>query len=170
MYRLAIAKDADFQVLQETGAARRVMVKCGSSDMDGFAFYSGLSGLALSYKDDLRPLIYTTGYLMKGSLSRKRHAIGDSISPKGAFSLQIRPLCELVDMFHARKATDRRDKLYALLGMSSDNASSVGSKLTADYTITCGGAFSTVHSHLHFGAGVRESLGGRRDHHPSRHG
>ena len=37
-----------------------------------------------------------------------------------SFSLHIRPLGELVDMYHDRKASDLRDKVYALLGMSSD--------------------------------------------------
>lgn len=111
---MAIAEDADFQVLQETAVARRVMVKCGSSEMDGFAFYSGLSGSALSYKDDLRPLVYTTGYLMRGSLSRRRHAIGNLISPEGALSLQIRLLCELVDMFHAKVLAKAVKEVYRL--------------------------------------------------------
>jgi hypothetical protein len=37
------------------------------------------------------------------------------------FSLEIRSLAELIDMFHTRQATDTRDKVYALLGMSSDD-------------------------------------------------
>lgn len=35
------------------------------------------------------------------------------------FSLNIRPLWELVNMYHDRDATDRRDKIFALMGMSS---------------------------------------------------
>ena len=47
------------------------------------------------------------------------------------FSLSIRPLGVLVDMFHTRKATVALDKVYALLGMSSDDPSAAG--LSADY-------------------------------------
>lgn len=37
-------------------------------------------------------------------------------------------------MYHTRKATERRGKVYALLGMSSDDPRSAG--LFPDYTIT----------------------------------
>ncbi|RYP41510.1 hypothetical protein DL767_001015 [Monosporascus sp. MG133] len=42
-------------------------------------------------------------------------------------------LGELVDMYHSREATDRRDKVYALLGMSSDDHIPAG--LSPDYGI-----------------------------------
>ncbi|RYP29122.1 hypothetical protein DL767_006892 [Monosporascus sp. MG133] len=48
------------------------------------------------------------------------------------FSLNIRPLSELVDMYHTRKATNPLDKVYALLGMSSDDPKTAG--LLANYT------------------------------------
>ncbi|KAF5519364.1 Heterokaryon incompatibility protein 6, OR allele [Colletotrichum aenigma] len=38
----------------------------------------------------------------------------------GVFSLGIRALGELIDLYHTRNATDRRDKIYALLGTSTD--------------------------------------------------
>src|SRR5262249_42378702 len=44
------------------------------------------------------------------------------------FSLRIRPLGELIDMYHTHKATERHDKIYALLGMSSDGPTSAGIK------------------------------------------
>jgi len=37
-------------------------------------------------------------------------------------------------MFHTRQASDPRDKVYALLGMTSDDPSKAG--LHADYNIT----------------------------------
>lgn len=38
----------------------------------------------------------------------------------GRFSLGIRPLRELISMYHSREATLRADKIFALLGMTSD--------------------------------------------------
>ncbi|KAK3339679.1 hypothetical protein B0T25DRAFT_618214 [Lasiosphaeria hispida] len=38
----------------------------------------------------------------------------------GHFSLNVRPVAELLDSFHDREASDNRDKLFVLLGMSSD--------------------------------------------------
>jgi len=49
----------------------------------------------------------------------------------GHFSLGIRPLAELADMYHGRKATDPRDKVFALLGMSTDDPNMTG--ILADY-------------------------------------
>ena len=43
----------------------------------------------------------------------------------------IRPLGELVDMYHTRRATNHHDKVYALLGMSSDNPGTA--ELLANY-------------------------------------
>jgi hypothetical protein len=47
-------------------------------------------------------------------------------------SLRIAPLAELLESFHTHAATDRRDKIYALLGLSSDLE--FDSSLLADYT------------------------------------
>lgn len=51
----------------------------------------------------------------------------------GGFSLRIRPLGELPDMYHTSEATNLRDKVYALLGMSSDGPGSFW--IWPDYTI-----------------------------------
>jgi hypothetical protein len=45
-------------------------------------------------------------------------------------SLNIQPLAELIEMFHSRDATNPRDKIYALLGLSTDP-----SLLAVDYKI-----------------------------------
>ncbi|RYO81134.1 hypothetical protein DL766_001643 [Monosporascus sp. MC13-8B] len=118
-------------VLQEAAAARHVLIKCGHTEIDGYAFCSGLSALKLSYETcpDLQVLIRSVIYLIKGAVFRPRRAT----SQPGRFSLNICPLSELVDMYHTRKATERRDKVYALLGMSSDpNVAG----LSADYDIS----------------------------------
>jgi hypothetical protein len=52
---------------------------------------------------------------------------------QGRLSLDICSLGELVDMYHTHEATKRHDKVYALLGMSSDDLSVAG--LEPNYSI-----------------------------------
>lgn len=47
-------------------------------------------------------------------------------------SLCVAPLAELLERFHQHSATDVRDKIYALLGLSSDLQNT--SVMQADYT------------------------------------
>ncbi|KAM0554033.1 hypothetical protein ACHAPJ_007108 [Fusarium lateritium] len=127
-------------VLQEVAAARHVLIKCGSTEIDGYAFCSGLNALELSYKiyPDLQSLVRSVAYLIRGAIFRPRRVTTQS----GRFSLDIRPLSELVEMYHTRKATERHDKVYALLGMSSDDPSEAG--LSADYTISWSQVFERL--------------------------
>ena len=106
-----------FQVLQEVAAARHILIMCHSIEIDGYAFCSGLDKLNLVPEDpDMRNRIYSATYLIKDAVLRPKYTIGRP----DRFSLQILPLGELVDMYHSREATDCRDKVYALLGMSTD--------------------------------------------------
>ncbi|VTO89554.1 unnamed protein product [Fusarium graminearum] len=127
-------------VLQEVAAARHVLIKCGPTEIGGYAFCSGLSTLNLSYEThpDLRPLIRSVSYLIRGAVFRPRCATSRS----GRFSLDICPLGRLVDMYHTRQAAERRDKVYALLGMSSDDPSIAG--LSANYEISWGQLFQQL--------------------------
>ncbi|KAL8367183.1 hypothetical protein RB599_010267 [Gaeumannomyces hyphopodioides] len=115
-------------VLQEVAAARHVLIKCGSMEIEGYAFCLGMDALK-RYQSSPKPssLIRSVAYLIRGAGFRPRFENGLA----GRFSLGIRPLSELVDMYHGRKATDRRDKVYALLGMSSDDLDAAG--LSANY-------------------------------------
>ncbi|RSL79400.1 hypothetical protein CEP51_007388 [Fusarium floridanum] len=124
-------------VLQEVAAARHVQIKCGHTEIDGFVFCSGLSALDLSYEahPGLRPLMRSVAYLIRGAIFRPRCAVSRS----GRFSLDICSLGQLVDMYHTRKATERCDKVYALLGMCSDDPSIAG--LSANYEISWGQLF-----------------------------
>ncbi|KAF2193973.1 hypothetical protein K469DRAFT_651037 [Zopfia rhizophila CBS 207.26] len=118
-------------VLQEVAAARHVRIICGPMDIDGYAFCSGLESLKHFYEalPDLQNLIPSVIYLIKGAIFRPDYQTGSS----GSVSLDICPLGELIDMFHTHEATLRHDKVYALLGMSSDNTSAAG--LSPDYTV-----------------------------------
>ncbi|KAI8949089.1 heterokaryon incompatibility protein-domain-containing protein [Xylaria longipes] len=120
-------------VLQETAAARNVIIKCGSAEIDGYAFCVGLNSRSLNllYRDspDLQSLISSIIYLIKGATFRPKRVPRSS----GGFSLHIRPLSDLIEMFHTRKATILHDKVIALLGMSSDDPTAAG--LSPDYKI-----------------------------------
>ncbi|KAK4226982.1 hypothetical protein QBC38DRAFT_209298 [Podospora fimiseda] len=66
--------------------------------------------------------------LIGGSIFRPRRL---NIRQEQSFSLNIRPLVELVEIYFVRKATDLRDKVFALFGMCSDNPAGYG--LFVDY-------------------------------------
>jgi hypothetical protein len=85
----------------------------GSTEMNGYTFCSGFNKLELSYAHpDLQILIRSVTYLIRGAIFRPKYAN----SPSSGLSLG-----ELIDMYHTRKSTEPNDKVYALLGMSSDD-------------------------------------------------
>jgi hypothetical protein len=100
-------------------------------EIDGYAFCSGLKLLKLSHTAS--PELQTSHsvtYLIERAGLRSKYT---TKFPEG-FSLNIRPLAELIDMLHTRKASDVRDKVYALLGMSSDDPDEGG--LRPDYEVS----------------------------------
>ncbi|KAK3373139.1 heterokaryon incompatibility protein-domain-containing protein [Lasiosphaeria ovina] len=121
------------RVLQEVAAAQHILVVCGQTELDGYAFCAGLNSLNMNmmYKNEvaLAGLVRSTTYLIRRVVVRPKYVLGEP----NAFSLRIRPLAELVDMYNTREASDHRDKIFALLGMSSDRQSH--STLSVDYTI-----------------------------------
>ncbi|KAF3074268.1 hypothetical protein CFAM422_003475 [Trichoderma lentiforme] len=102
-------------VLQEVAAAQHIVMMCGSIRIDGYAFCLGLPSL-LQYKD-IPTHIRSVTYLMRGCIFRPRY----SMNSFGGISLDIRPLGALIDMYHTHEATERHDKIFALLGMSSND-------------------------------------------------
>ncbi|KAG4437277.1 hypothetical protein IFR05_007254 [Cadophora sp. M221] len=117
-------------VLQEVAAARHIVMMCGPMEIDGYIFCLGLKSLRLSYtaSPELQTLPSVTYLIERAGLRPKCTA-----NLPERFSLNIRCLAELIDMFHTRKATDLRDKVYALLGMSSDDPEKAG--LRPDYQV-----------------------------------
>ncbi|KAK3947845.1 hypothetical protein QBC32DRAFT_401322 [Pseudoneurospora amorphoporcata] len=104
-------------VLQEIAAARHILIKCGSTEVDGSVFCLGLDALNLfNESTDLQARILSVTYLIRGAIFRPKYAISQSDN----FSLNIRPLGELIEMYYTREATNRRDKVYALLDLSDD--------------------------------------------------
>ncbi|EHK18397.1 uncharacterized protein TRIVIDRAFT_3172, partial [Trichoderma virens Gv29-8] len=107
-------------VLQEVAAAQHIVMMCGSMRIDGYAFCLGLPSL-LRY-EDIPSHIRSVTYLMRGCIFRPKYRVNSM----GGISLDIRPLGALIDMYHAHEATERHDKIFALLGMSSDNPTTSG--------------------------------------------
>lgn len=121
-------------MLQEVAAARNIVVSCGTSEIDGYVFGAGLSFLKRHPIVHLnsRPLIDPVTYLMGGAIFRPKSMSADSL---GRNALDIAPpLGELVDMYHSHEATEHHDKIFALLGMSSDNPVAAG--LLPDYKLS----------------------------------
>ncbi|KAK3947158.1 hypothetical protein QBC32DRAFT_355266 [Pseudoneurospora amorphoporcata] len=69
-----MTKETDrlMQVLQEVAAARHILIKCSSAEVDGFAFCSGLKALNLSNElpADLRARILSVTYLSRRTEGR----------------------------------------------------------------------------------------------------
>ena len=107
-------------MLQEVGVARYIDVLCGSTQISAHVFCEGLGRLKLpkSFLTDVGPV----ALLMKGALFRPKF---------GVDSLGILPLGELLGLYRSYSATRQHDKIYALLGFSSD-ATSFG--LQVNYT------------------------------------
>lgn len=118
-------------------------------DIDGYAFSAGLDALNLALEDpEMQSRIRSAVYLMKGAGLRPKHVATRS----NRFSLNIRPFGELMDMYHNRKATDLRDKAYALLGMSPD----IPAGLSPNYSISWRDLFrQIVHSIIGTQASVK---------------
>ncbi|THV47789.1 hypothetical protein BGAL_0289g00170 [Botrytis galanthina] len=118
-------------VLQEVAAARHILIMCGLIEIDGYAFCAGLNASKAYLKayPRLQRLIRSVIYLMKEAALRPKHAKSSSNN----FSLDIRPLSELIETYYTRESTDDLDKVYALLAMCSDSPMSAG--LLPDYTI-----------------------------------
>ncbi|KAL6797500.1 heterokaryon incompatibility domain-containing protein [Trichoderma sp. SZMC 28013] len=107
-------------VLQEVAAAQHIVMMCGSIRIDGYAFCLGLPSL-LKY-EDIPSHIRSVTYLMRGCIFRPKY----SVNSLGGISLDVRPLGTLIDMYHTHEATERHDKIFALLGMSSNNPTAHG--------------------------------------------
>ena len=99
-------------------AARHILIMCGSAEIDGYAFCLGLEHLQTTLEDSMCMVTY----LMRGAIFRPNHMLKRHERP----FLRICPLGELLDMYHTHNATIRHDKLFALLGMSSDDLSVAG--------------------------------------------
>jgi ankyrin repeat protein len=102
-------------------------MRCGLMEVDGYAFCLGVDVLKGFYETHaaLQGLIRSVNYLIRGAIFRPKGL--------GMISQDTIPLGELIDMYHTHEATHRHDKVYALLGMSSDDARKTD--LLPNYTV-----------------------------------
>jgi hypothetical protein len=107
-------------------AARHILIMCGDAEIDGHAFCLGIEYLNTVVNDCACPVTY----LMREAIFRSRH----TSTKQEILSSDIYSLGELVDMYHSREAKILHDKIYALLGMSSDVPSAAG--LEPNYSIS----------------------------------
>ncbi|KAH7079569.1 hypothetical protein FB567DRAFT_571692 [Paraphoma chrysanthemicola] len=119
-------------ILQEVAAARSIQIACGSGRIDGYAFCLGFDSLNIISRAQQRVqgLISSVTYLIRNAMFRPGYSNGSS----NKLTLGIHPLGGLIDMYHAHEATKKHDKVYALLGMCSDDPSKAG--LFPDYDVT----------------------------------
>lgn len=109
------------QVLQEVAAAKRVVIICGDTAVDG---------------DDIcNEIIMSSPWnrVFQKILPRARPALELIIRSTSDSRLDTRLLIELIESFRTWEATRPLDKIYALLGLSSDASAIPG--LQPDYTI-----------------------------------
>jgi len=107
---------------------------CGSTVVDGYAFCLGLQSLKLFYESEsqLQNLIRSVTLLIKASIFRPRYSTPDRAE---SLSSGIRPLGELIEMYQLHEATDLRDKIFALLGMSADRERTNTAGLSPNYDV-----------------------------------
>jgi hypothetical protein len=94
---------------------------CGRQRIDGHAFCLGVDDMinACDAHPALQSRILSVTYLVRGAIFRPDY----SLERSSRSTLNISPLSELVDMYHANEATQCHDKVFALLGMSTDDLS-----------------------------------------------
>ena len=133
------------QVLQEVGVARSIQIMCGPIQMDGYVFSTGVGNSGISFSDDpgLKAVASSVVSLMKSAIFRPPY------TPATTSGL---PLVDLLNMYHKREATQRHDKVYALLGLCNEDLEASG--LLPDYSISWSELLSRLIRHV-FGTEVQ---------------
>ncbi|KAH7385119.1 heterokaryon incompatibility protein-domain-containing protein, partial [Cadophora sp. MPI-SDFR-AT-0126] len=109
-------------VLQEVAAAKELFIACGDVAVRAEDFYSEINGIVGFY-----------GSFTK--MMRLYRPVLEFMNPASPiFRPGTMPLSLLIEMFRSWEATDPRDKVYALLGLSAD--ASNASNLRPDYTLS----------------------------------
>lgn len=83
---------------------------CGSVPINGHTFCEGIGQLELP--THIQRVTYPVARLMKGAIFRSIYDVNSC----GDICLG-----QLIDMYHSHQATSKHDKVYALLGLSSDD-------------------------------------------------
>ncbi|KAE8149489.1 heterokaryon incompatibility protein-domain-containing protein [Aspergillus avenaceus] len=91
-------------VLQEVGVCQCISIMCGSVQIPGHIFCEGLSRLKVSLPSSVQPVVN----FIRGAHLRPASTCGTL------------PIGELIDMYRTHDATKLHDKVYALLGLSTE--------------------------------------------------
>ncbi|PYH99708.1 HET-domain-containing protein [Aspergillus ellipticus CBS 707.79] len=121
-------------VLQEVGVAQYISIMCGSVQINGHLFCEGVNNLKPS--STLMARISPVSFLIKGAIFR---------SHDEHYSTATLSMGELVSMYRNHNATKQHDKVYALLGLSSDSNSAA---LIPDYELPWHEVFRQVTQHV----------------------
>jgi hypothetical protein len=123
-------------VLQESAAARSILIKCGTVEMPGYVFTTGLRYLrseAILGASSVTNQCLSALETMEWNTLIKHRAVtpllSDSFSESG-FSRST-SLGDLLERFYRHEASDKRDKVFALLGLCSPDSRSL---IVPDYT------------------------------------
>ena len=116
-------------IVQETIMAKEIIFQYGVNGVPGWAIYAGLK-IACSFQPFLKSSLvnFTTVWSFRRALCRNpghRHE-----KHKG-----MRDLISLLKTFRLRAATDSRDKIYALLGITSDDVNKLGITVRYDRSV-----------------------------------
>ena len=121
-------------MLQEVGVAQSISIMCGTVQINGHNFCEGLDNLEPS--STLMARISPVSFLIRGASFRSYNDYHSTASLL---------IGELVSMYRNHKATKQHDKIYALLGLSSDSDSAA---LVPDYELPWHEVFRRVTQHI----------------------
>ncbi|KAH6639674.1 heterokaryon incompatibility protein-domain-containing protein [Boeremia exigua] len=123
-------------VVQEAAVARVVSVTCGDAETTGAIFASGMELAFSLLRDKFKQHEAIPPVLMFMDQSNGAFPLLQKLADLHTTSIipsfNVLPLGDLLRLFQNHEATDKRDKIYALLGLSSDN--DVSPDLRPDYT------------------------------------
>ncbi|KAB8232389.1 HET domain-containing protein [Aspergillus alliaceus] len=121
-------------VLQEVGVAKWISIMCGFAEINGYSFCAGLSNLEFSEGLIIPGQIRPVTNLMRRSIFRPPY----TSELHGQFTLG-----ELIDMYHTHEATKQHDKVYAILGLSTDETA-----LSANYKLPWSSVFRQLVTYI----------------------
>ena len=107
-------------IVQETVMAKEVVFNYASNNFPGWAIYAGLL-IACDFDPTLKLLLMPFNIVWAFRRSLCRHPGHRHAKHKGK-----RDLISLLQSFRFRDATDPHDKIYALLGITSDDSEKLG--------------------------------------------
>lgn len=125
-------------------------VTCGDAETTGSIFASGMDmALSLLGRDSTKYTSVPPVLMFMNQSSGPfplLQKLADLQPTNSMPSFNVLPLGDLLRLFQGHEATDKRDKIYALLGLSSDN--DVSPQLRPDYTKSWSTLFQQVIEHV----------------------